>query len=60
MGIFEYECPQGHSTEKMRPVSKRHEPVTCETCQEPAIRILSPTATTFRAMDRKAFKRRRG
>ena len=57
MGIYEYQCPNGHVTEKMVPMSDRQTPVTCDHCAEMANPIMSATPTSFRQNDRKAFKR---
>jgi len=59
MGIYEYECPHGHVTEKMVPLSERQEIVACEheNCVCMAVFVVSATPTTFRANDRRAFKR---
>jgi hypothetical protein len=57
MAIFEYLCANGHTTELFVPLAER-DPVTfCTQCGELARFVLSATPTTFRAMDRKAFKR---
>lgn len=59
MGIYEFECPAGHVTEKMVSLSERPPSVACEHegCKEQAQFVVSATPTTFRAQDRKAFKR---
>lgn len=59
MGIYEYQCPNGHVTEKMVPLSERPQTVKCEHegCDGVGKFVMSATPTTFRAMDRKAFKR---
>lgn len=57
MGIYEYQCEDGHTSERFVPLSERPDAVVCDTCKKPAEFVLSPTPTTFRAMDRKAFKR---
>lgn len=57
MGIYEFLCPNQHITEKMVPMNERDRPVTCDHCKEMATHVLSATPTTFRAQDRKAFKR---
>jgi hypothetical protein len=63
MGVFEYQCPRGHITEKFVPLADRPAHVDCEggtedvPCLHTAELVLSATPTTFRAMDRKAFKR---
>ena len=56
MGIYEYQCPNGHVTEKMQSMSDRQRPVTCDHCAEMAQFIVSATPTTFHANDRKAIK----
>lgn len=58
MPLYEFECKQGHVTEKLVPIGTAR--VLCETCHPPehltdgrcrriyfAKRILSPTPTTF-------------
>jgi hypothetical protein len=59
MGIFEYQCPHGHVTELFVPLKDRPDTVDCNdhTCGYKAQLVLSATPTTFRANDRKAFKR---
>lgn len=57
MGIYEYECPEGHVTELMVKLEDKPANTKCETCGSYAAPILSATPTTFRANDRKAFKR---
>jgi hypothetical protein len=63
MGIFEYECPAGHITEHFVSLAERPDNIPCAKCGTDdadivfAKRVLSATPTTFRAMDRKAFKR---
>lgn len=64
MGIYEYECPVGHVTERMVSLAERPDSIMCEQdvpnglkCGETAKFVLSATPTTFRAMDRKCFKR---
>jgi hypothetical protein len=59
MSIFEFECPKGHVTDMMIPLALRPNTKTCghEGCEEEAKFVLSATPTTFRAQDRKAFKR---
>jgi predicted nucleic acid-binding Zn ribbon protein len=57
MGVFQYECPQGHVTEKFVPLAKREDVVKCDHCASDARYVVSAVATTFRAHDRKAFKR---
>jgi putative FmdB family regulatory protein len=43
MPIYEYQCPQGHITERVRPIDETVRPQMCahEGCGHPAIRILS-------------------
>jgi hypothetical protein len=66
MGIYEYQCPAGHITEHFVSLAERPDNIPCSKCPNPnnldadivfAKRVLSATPTTFRAMDRKAFKR---
>lgn len=58
MGIYEYQCPEGHLTELFVPLSARPQQIQCPcNCNEFAQLILSATPTSFRANDRKAFKR---
>jgi hypothetical protein len=60
MGVYEYECPSGHVTEMFVPLAERAKTVLCghEGCQHTASYVVSATPTTFRAADRKAFKRK--
>lgn len=57
MGIFEYECPDGHITEHFVSLANRPDTIDCTQCHKWAKLIVSAVQTTFRAMDRKAFKR---
>ena len=59
MGVYSYECPNGHVTEKLVSLAERTKTVKCEHdgCEFVASYVISPVATTFRANDRKAFKR---
>lgn len=57
MPMYEYQCPNGHITEKMQPIADANRPVTCEHCPTIAERVLSPTPTSFRHNDRRAFKK---
>ena len=58
MGIFEYQCGAGHITELMVPFAIRPETVMCDHCKAADAKLItSATPTTFRANDRKAFKR---
>jgi hypothetical protein len=59
MAIFEYQCPKGHVSERMVPLAERPHEVLCDhiDCDDMAKFVVSATPTTFRAMDRKAFKR---
>ena len=63
MGIYEYQCPRGHVTERFVKLEERSQQIECEggtedvPCLEHADLIVSATPTTFRANDRKAFKR---
>jgi putative FmdB family regulatory protein len=59
MPIYEYQCSDDHVSERFVPLSERPDAVTCEKCGKPAEFVLSPTPTTFRQMDPKAFKRSR-
>jgi putative FmdB family regulatory protein len=55
MPVFEYQCPNGHTQEKLVPrdhVTK----VPCNKCAAQAKRILSATKTTFKHHDKKAIK----
>ena len=64
MGIFEYECPKGHVTEHFVSLAERPDNIPCAHCGSNdaeitwAKRITSAVKTTFRQMDRSAFKRR--
>jgi hypothetical protein len=59
MGVYEYQCRHNHVTEKFVSLSERPLSVPCEHegCKETATFVVSATPTTFRAADRKAFKR---
>lgn len=58
MGIYEFACSQcNHITEKLVPLAERPAVVDCDSCGAPAQYVVSATPTTFRAQDRKAFKR---
>lgn len=58
MAIYEYQCSAcNHVTEKFVPLAERKPVVDCDSCGAPAQFVLSPTPTTFRAFDRKAFKK---
>lgn len=59
MGLFEYACPKGHVGEIMVPLAERPTKIPCGhgDCNEEATFVMSATPTTFRANDRKAFKR---
>lgn len=64
MAVYEFECENGHVTEAHFSIADRPQSIKCEhegepglTCGLDAKFVLSATQTTFRAMDRKAFKR---
>lgn len=59
MGIYEYECAAGHVSERFVPLAEKPAEVLCDEieCDLMAHPVLSATPTTFRQMDRKAFKR---
>jgi len=58
MGIYEYQCGAGHITELMVALKDRPDTVMCDHCKAADAKlIMSATPTTFRANDRKAFKR---
>lgn len=67
MAIYEFECPKGHVTEAHYSLADRPASIVCEhpesadegapICGQTAQFVLSATPTTFRAQDRKAFKR---
>jgi hypothetical protein len=61
MALFDFQCSAGHVTEWRGPYQTRPDLIPCDTpgCKEHAEFVLSPVPTTFRAMDRKAFKRGR-
>ena len=40
MPIYEYECPNGHITEELKPIEYRHIPVLCH-CQRLADLVIS-------------------
>lgn len=60
MGIYEYQCPAGHITERFASLSERPESLQCEHegCGQDATRIVSAVRTTFHMNDRKAIKRK--
>jgi putative FmdB family regulatory protein len=58
MGIYEFECPCGKITEKLVPLSERPAQIPCPCGTFEASYVISATPTTFRANDRKAFKKR--
>jgi hypothetical protein len=60
MGLFEYVCSNNHVTEVLVPLAQRPQTTHCghDGCGKEARFVLSAAPTTFRAMDRKAFKRR--
>ena len=41
MPVYEYECVNGHLTERIRPVSSRNDPMQCADCGLPARLIMS-------------------
>ena len=56
--IYEFECGAGHITEIMVKREDKPETVMCDHCKAADAKpIMSATPTTFRANDRKAFKR---
>jgi hypothetical protein len=59
MGCFEYQCARGHISERRVPLAEKPAETLCDDveCDLMAHPILSATPTTFRANDRKAFKR---
>lgn len=59
MAAFDFQCPAGHTTEWRGDYKARPDVIPCETpgCKEHAEYTISPVPTTFRANDRKAFKR---
>jgi hypothetical protein len=67
MGIYEFECPNGHVTEGHYTLADRPTSIKCEhtvednsgghQCWLDAKFVLSATPTSFRQNDRKAFKR---
>jgi hypothetical protein len=67
MSIYEFECAAGHVTEGHYALADRPASIKCEhevlvngdvfPCSLDAKHVLSATPTTFRAQDRKAFKR---
>ena len=59
MAVYDFECPLGHVTEWRGSYKERPDVMPCQTpgCKEDALHVMSPVPTTFRANDRKAFKR---
>lgn len=41
MPIYQYQCEQGHVTERIRRIDHRNEPVACESCQQPSALIIA-------------------
>ena len=41
MPTYEYQCPNGHHVERVRPMAFSAEPVTCGECGQDAARIIS-------------------
>lgn len=70
MSIYEFECPNGHVTEGHYALADRPASIKCEhavvdtiggvdgVCGHQAAYVMSATPTSFRANDRKAFKRK--
>lgn len=42
--IYQYQCQQGHTSERFRKIDNRHDPVSCDICHEPMQLIISRTA----------------
>lgn len=61
MGIYEYQCGRGHVSDLMVRHEQRPHEIDCTHpgCKEKAKFVVSATPTTFRANDRRAFKRSR-
>lgn len=58
MGIYEFACSQcDHVTDKLVSLAERPAVIDCERCGAPAQYVVSAVPTTFRAQDRKAFKK---
>lgn len=64
MGVFEYECPAGHTTDHFVSLNERPQTIPCghkdeegnSDCDKTAEFVVSAPKTTFHANDRKAIK----
>lgn len=64
MPIYEYQCKNGHVTDRLRKVEQADDLVECNQCKPsdgsdaraPMTRVLSATKTIFRHHDRTVFK----
>lgn len=45
MPLYEYECPEGHRAELIRPTEKRNENINCPFCGAESERVPSAPAT---------------
>lgn len=43
MPLYEYECPEGHKFEKIRPIDQRNDPIHCQECHGLARLLISKT-----------------
>ena len=41
MPLYEYRCSEGHTTDEVRAVDHRHDPLSCGVCGKPAEKIIS-------------------
>jgi len=60
MAVFEYQCAAGHVSERFVKLAEKPAEILCDhiDCDFMAQPITSAVKTTFRCMDRTAFKRR--
>lgn len=58
MGVYEFECSNGHVTDHFVPLAERPATIPCGAngCEETARFVISAAKTTFHANDRKAIK----
>lgn len=43
MPIYEYECPEGHRFEVLRPMDRRNDPIHCQECRSLCRLLISPS-----------------
>lgn len=57
MPFYEYECPNGHIEERMRPMRERQDSVRCDLCRRKAKLIISQTYFTNPTRDKRDLAR---